>query len=209
MLFEVKAVPEPIPMQLLELGVPNRVPFETLYVCQPPYVPPLTPARVVHVRPCNVVAPVMFAPPARTEIPPAPTVSAAEVVKLPVILLVPTIDNPPEPFEIWPVEFTCVQDTYPTVELPVTDNPLVEVKPAEVSAPAKLAFPEATVSPLDEVRPAQVNVPRMDEFPEMAAPPLETVRPAQVIAAVGSSPIPYRPMRGPDKAKVKVMGDNA
>ena len=54
---EVKAVPLPIPMQLFELGVPNRVPFETLYVCQPPNVPPLTPASVVHDRPFSVVAP--------------------------------------------------------------------------------------------------------------------------------------------------------
>ena len=54
---EVKAVPEPIPMQLFELGVPNSVPFEVLYVGQPPYVPPLTPARVVHVRPCSAAAP--------------------------------------------------------------------------------------------------------------------------------------------------------
>ena len=99
---EVNAVPEPIPMQLFELGVPKSVPFKELYVCQPPYVPPLTPASVVHDRPCNAAAPVMFAPPARTASPPVPTVSAAEVVKLPVMLLVPTIDNPPEPFEIWP-----------------------------------------------------------------------------------------------------------
>ena len=132
---EVKAVPDPIPMQLDVLGVPNRVPFEALYVCQPPNVPPLTPARVVHVRPCSAAAP------ARTVSPPAPTVSAAEVVKLPVMLLVPPMDNPQGLFEIWPVAFTCVQDTYPTVEAPVTVSPLVEVRPADVSVPAMLAFP--------------------------------------------------------------------
>ena len=97
---EVNAVPDPMPMQLLELGVPSRVPFETLYVCQPPYAPPLTPASVVHVRPCNAVAPMMFAPPARIEIPPAPIVILSEVFSVPVMLLVPRIDNPPAEFEI-------------------------------------------------------------------------------------------------------------
>ena len=166
-----------------------------------------------------------------------PTVEIVETVREPVMLLVPTIDNPPEPFAIPLVEYTCGHLTSPTVEIPVTDSvpvevkpaevsapaklalpeetvsPLVEVKPAEVSAPAKLAFPEATVSPLDEVRPAQVNVPRMDEFPLMAAPPLETVKPAdvespaQVIAAAGSIPIPIMPMWGPEKVKEKMIGD--
>ena len=138
---EVNAVPDAIPVQLDVLGVPKRVPFEALYACQPPYVPPLTPASVVHVRPCIVDASVMLAPPARTASPPVPTVSLSEVVRVPVMLLALTIDTPPEPFEIWPVEFTCVQDTYPTVELPVTVSPLVEVMPAEVSAPVMLAFP--------------------------------------------------------------------
>ena len=140
--------------------------------------------------PVTLKVPPTLVPPARTESPPAPIVILSEVFSVPVMLLVPRIDNPPDVFAIWPDEFTCVQDTYPTVEVPVTVSPLVEAKPAEVSAPAMLAFPEATISPLDEVRPAQVKVPRMDEFPEMAAPPLETVKaadvvsPAQVIAAV-------------------------
>ena len=55
-LFEVKALPDPIPMQLFWLGVP--IPFETLYVCQPPNVLPLTPASVVHVRAFSAVVPV-------------------------------------------------------------------------------------------------------------------------------------------------------
>ena len=124
----------------------------------------------LHVRAGTVVAP------EAVSVPPTPTfprVESVETVRDPVMLLVPTIDNPPEPFEIWPVEFTtCVQDTYPTVEVPVTVSPLVEVRPAEVSVPA------------------------MDEFPVMTAPPLETVkpadvlRPAQVSAAFGSIVIP-------------------
>ena len=108
---EVKAVPEPIPMQLLELGVPNIVPFCELYVCKTPYAPPLTPARVVHVRPCTikvpptVVFPVTFKDPVTVEFPViaaplAPTVSLSEVVKVPVMLLVPITDKPPAAFAI-------------------------------------------------------------------------------------------------------------
>ena len=146
---EVKAVPEPIPMQLFELGVPNRVPFEALYVCQPPNEPPLVPASVVHVRPCTAEAPVMLAPPARTASPPVPTVSAAEVVKLPVILLVPTIDNPPLVFEIVPLEFNCVQATYANVELPVTVKAPFKVElPVILMPPAVLAICPLAASPV-------------------------------------------------------------
>ena len=106
------------------------------------------------------------------------------------MLLVPTIDNPPEPFEIWPVEFTCVQDTYPTVELPVTVNPLVEVRPAEVSVRAMLAFPEETVSPLDDVRPAEVSVPAMLAFPAETVSPPDVVTPLQTRAFVVSKVMP-------------------
>ena len=72
---------------------------------------------------------------------PAPVVSVV-AVRLPVTLLVPTIDNPPEPFEIWPVEFTCVQDTYPTVEMPVTVSP-----PHDVTTLQTRAFVVSTVMP--------------------------------------------------------------
>jgi len=188
----------------------------------------------------KVAAPCATKVPETFKFPPMPTfprVDSVETVREPVTLLVPLIDIPPLPFAIWPDDHTCEHLASPIVEIPVTDSvpvevkpaevsapaklalpeetvsPLVEVKPAEVSAPAKLAFPEATVSPLDEVRPAQVNVPRMDEFPLMAAPPLETVKPAdvespaQVIAAVGSIPTPIMPMRGPEKVKEKMIGD--
>ena len=162
-LAEKKVVPLPIPMQLVWFGVPNIVPFCVLYVCQPPYELPLVPASVVHVRPCIVVAPVMFAPPVLTvkappevrfpPMPAFPPVESVVLVKLPVTLLVPTIDSPPLVFEIAPLEFTCVQDRYPTVELPVTLSPLVEVRPAEVIVPAMLAFPEETVKPPDVLTP--------------------------------------------------------
>ena len=77
----------------------------------------------------------MLAPPARTASPPVPTVSAAEVVKLPVILLVPTIDNPPLVFEIVPLEFNCVQATYANVELPVTVKVPFNVEPPHILRP--------------------------------------------------------------------------
>ena len=143
-LFEVKAVPLPIPMQLFWLGVPNRVPFETLYVCQPPNEPPLVPASVVQVRPPEVKVPPM---------PAFPPVESVVLVKLPVTLLVPTIASPPLEFEIAPLEFTCVHPTYANVELPVTVSPLVEVRPPVVKLPVIVEVPEDTYSPPVDVRP--------------------------------------------------------
>ena len=90
---EVKAVPEPIPMQLFELGVPNNVAFAELYVCQPPYVDPLVPTRVVQVRPdvdnvpVIVEFPVMVAPPLETV--------KAPVLNVPVMLEFPVVVAPP------------------------------------------------------------------------------------------------------------------
>ena len=152
-------------------------------------MPPRTPASVVHVRPPEVKVPPM---------PAFPPVESVVAVKLPVILLVSTIDNPPEPFEIWPVEFTCVQDRYPTVELPVTLSPLVEVRPAEVIVPAMLAFPEETVSPLLEVRPAEVSVPAMLAFPEETVKPPNVVTPLHTRAFVVSKPMPNLPVYCPE-----------
>ena len=55
-------------MQLLIDGVPNNVPLEALYVCQPPNEAPLVPTRVVQVRP--------------------------DVFNVPVIVEFPVMDNP-------------------------------------------------------------------------------------------------------------------
>jgi len=83
-----------------------------------------------------------------------------------------------------------VQDTYPTVEVPVTVSLLVEVRPAEVSAPAIVAFPEETVSPLDEVRPAEVSVPAIVAFPEETVSPPDVLTPLQTRAFVVSKVMP-------------------
>ena len=137
---EVKVVPEPIPMQLFELVVPNSVPFETLYVCQPPNVPPLTPASGAQVRPPEVKVPPM---------PAFPPVASVVAVRDPVMLLVPTIDNPPLVFEITPLEFTCVQDTYANVELPVTVKAPFNVElPVILMPPVVLPISPVADSPL-------------------------------------------------------------
>jgi len=126
-------------MQLFWLGVPNRVPFETLYVCQPPNVPPLVPASVVHVRPAEVRVPPM---------PAFPPVESVVTLRDPVILLVPLIDNPPAPFAIWPVEVNCVQVTAASVELPVTFKVPVNVElPVILMPPALLAISALDDSP--------------------------------------------------------------
>ena len=124
--------------------------------------------------PCAAKVPETFKFP---PMPTFPTVASVETVRDPVILLVPTIDNPPEPFAIPLVEYTCEHLTSPTVEIPVTDSVPVEDKPAEVSAPAKLALPEETVSPLVEVKPAEVSAPAKLAFPEETVSPLDEVRP--------------------------------
>ena len=91
---EVKAVPEPIPMQLLVLGVPNKVPFALLYVCQPPYVDPLVPTRVVQVRPDVdnvpeiVEFPVMVIPPLDT-VSPASEVNPVHIIDFVVSIPIP------------------------------------------------------------------------------------------------------------------------
>ena len=137
---EVNAVPEPIPMQLFELGVPKSVPFKELYVCQPPYVPPLTPASVVHDRPPEVKVPPM---------PAFPPVESVVAVRDPVMLLVPTIDNPPLVFEIVPLEFACVQATYANVELPVTFKVPFNVElPVILMPPVVLPISPVADSPL-------------------------------------------------------------
>ena len=140
MLFEVKAEPLPIPMQLFWLGVPNRVPFETLYVCQFPNDAPLTPASVVQVRPPEVKVPPMLA---------FPPVESVVVVRDPVILLVPFIDNPPLVFEIIPLEFNCVQAAYANVELPVTVKAPFKVELHHIlRPPAELAICPLAATPV-------------------------------------------------------------
>ena len=127
-------------MQLFWLGVPNRVPFETVYVCQPPNVPPLVPASVVHVRPPEVRVPPM---------PAFPPVESVVVVMLPVILLVPTTTNPPELAEIVPLEFNCVQVTDASVELPVTFKVPFNVElPVILMPPVVLPISPVADSPL-------------------------------------------------------------
>ena len=117
--------------------------------------------------------------------PTSPPVESVVHVRLPVILLVPFIESPPDVFAISPLEVNCVQVTTPSVEVPVTLKPLVEVSPADVKVPVIVAFPEVTLKPLDEVTPLQTS------------------------AFVVSNVMPYCPAFNPDKAMVPIRGEIA
>ena len=116
-------------MQLLELGVPNSVPLETLYVCQPPNVAPLVPARVVHVKgpelseeltprvPVTIELPDTPIPPTVTNKAPDKLAPPDDTIKPPVLTVKAPVLNVPL-----------------IVEFPVMDNPLVDVTPLHVIA---------------------------------------------------------------------------
>ena len=141
---EVKAVPEPIPMQLFELGVPSIVPFEALYVCQPPYVPPLTPASVVHVRPCSAAAPTTLKVP--------PTVVFPVAFKEPVTVEFPVIVAPPPDT----VKALVTFNDPATVLLPVIAAPrLVTVKPPVMVAPLVAFRIAAATNPVTAIDPVR------------------------------------------------------
>ena len=91
----------------------------------------------LHVRPCIVVAPVMAAPF-------APIVNLSEVVKVPVMLLVPTIDKPPLVFAISPLAVTWPGYIAPVVRVPVM-----------VELPVMVAPPLVTERAADDTSPAQ------------------------------------------------------
>ena len=87
--------------------------------------------------PVTVSVPELKVPP----IPAFPPVESVVAVRLPVMLLVPFIDIPPDEFEICPLAVTCPQDTAASVEVPDTYNvPVTAVLPMR-------AIPEALVIP--------------------------------------------------------------
>ena len=81
-------------MQLLIDGVPNNVPLEALYVCQPPNEAPLVPVSVVQVKgpdvseedtprvPVMLVFPVILAPPIVITNPPDKLAPALDIIPL-------------------------------------------------------------------------------------------------------------------------------
>ena len=96
--------------------------------------------------PCATKVPVTFKFP---PIPTFPRVESVETVRDPVTLLVPLIDIPPPPFEIWPVEFNCVQVTAASVVLPVTFKVPVNVElPVILMPPAVLPIRPLTAKPV-------------------------------------------------------------
>ena len=100
-------------MQLLIDGVPNNVPLEVLYVCQPPNEAPLVPTRVVQVRPDVFNVPVILEFPVMLK-PPIVTINPPEKLAPPVDTIKPPELN---------VKFPLIDDA------PVTLIPLVEVMP--------------------------------------------------------------------------------
>ena len=112
---------------------------------KPPVVFAISPLAVTWVQlmalvvrdPVIVEFPVMAAPF-------APTVNLSEVVRVPVMLLVPIIDKPPVVFAISPVAVTWVQVIALVVRLPVVVEfpvmvalPLVTTRAAELESPVQ------------------------------------------------------------------------
>ena len=143
--------------------------------------------------PDMVVAPVI-------EAPFAPIVSLSAVVRVPVMLDVPIMLIPPAEFEICPLEFTCVQDKYPIVEVPVTFIPFAEIVNLSdsVNVPV-MVEPPVIKAPPDEI----VKAPAILEFPVTTKPPDVTVTvykddsPVQTIVFVESKLIAIFPKLGP------------